>query len=138
MLSFLPCYILQNINPTTGVPHFQSLALGATSKTYQILGHKTLCEHLKICPDGVKLYLMVKELDIWTENKTEKKCGSSLYGQRIWRKLGFQSAASKKSEISLNGSSSNKQQEAEPVAPDFNVFPQYKCTSPSYSVQDSN
>lgn len=68
MLSFLPCYILQNINPTIGVPHFQSLALGATSKTYQILGHKTLCEHLKICPDGVKLYLMVKELDIWTEN----------------------------------------------------------------------
>lgn len=69
-------------------------------------------------------------------------------GQRMWRKLWFQSiwtenmektgvpvynsssslwqSSSKKplSEISLNGSSSNKQQEAEPVAPDFHVFPQ--------------
>lgn len=75
----------------------------------------------------------------YMDRENGEKCGSSLYGQRIWRKLGFQSTASKKSVRDFTEfSSSNKQQEAEPVAPDFNVSPQYKCTSPSYSVQDRN
>lgn len=82
-------------------PHDSHWHLELLLKPTRYLDTKLSDNIWKIWPDGMILYLMVKELDKWTESmeKTgvpvyiEKEyggnLGSSLYGQRIWGKLGF-------------------------------------------------